>query len=152
MKTAKDIISYLDAELEESYRQYKYWKNIDSSEAKKYLIRSNTIESILDDIALPEEPDEPQEPIAKILTSNPAKEKPKKTFSEIYFEIFFIVISITSYFTIESFISDLLDKVNIDGILSALIHFGYLLLHFGSFLLILANFNRIIKAIKEGSN
>lgn len=48
--TAKEIISYLEAELEESYKNHEYWKEIDPSEAKIYRIRATTIESILDKI------------------------------------------------------------------------------------------------------
>lgn len=50
MNTAKDIIAYLDAKLQEAYSQHEYWKEIDPSEAKKYIIKATTIESILDDI------------------------------------------------------------------------------------------------------
>lgn len=50
MKTAKEIISYIESEHEKAYQQYDYWKEIDRSEAIKYRIKMNVLEDLLDDI------------------------------------------------------------------------------------------------------
>ena len=50
MKSAEEIIKYLENELKEAYAGYEEWININKSEAMKYRIKANTIENILDDI------------------------------------------------------------------------------------------------------
>ena len=137
MKTAAEIISYLDAEREESFKQYDYWKEIDPSEAKKYMIKATTIENILDDIDPFAEQGETEEHIAKILVSNPRKNTPKKSFLGIWLNIFSFIVLASSCVAVWLFISALLERVGITGLLNRILLLGYEVLHFGSFALML---------------
>ena len=90
MKTAEEIVLHIEAELEEIRKQYKYWKDIDPSEAAKYLTKANTLESILEEI------DPPEEEIAEVLVTDPRNEKHKVTLLEIYLNIVFLVAFLSS--------------------------------------------------------
>lgn len=134
MKTANEIISILEANLAETWELYDKWKDIDSQEAHKHLVRIHTLEQVLDEIG-----DEPQ-PIAKVLATAPEKPKPKMTFKKVYINIFALLAYFTSLFFIGGFLGDLTDKIAfLDNVLGTLLVYAYWLLHSWSFLTMLVN-------------
>lgn len=149
MKTVKDIVSYLEAEVEEAYDKHKYWKTIDSSEAGKYLTKAYTIENILDQIDPSGDLAEAEEDIAEVLVSDPRKKKTKKSFLEFYLNVFFISSLFASTISIWLLLSRFLDKIGITGLMQSLLLFGYELLHLCSFLLMLKNSHLLLTEEKE---
>ena len=50
METKKEIVEFLEKELNDAYDGYEEWKKRDSSEAIKYRIKANTLEHILEEV------------------------------------------------------------------------------------------------------
>ena len=149
MKTVSEIVFFLESELEEAYRRHEYWKNRIPSEARKYRIIANELEHILEEIGDPEEPPTPPEEPVNILVSMPEAEKPKKSLLEKYLIVFSVIVFVTSYFVIDSKIYDLVAHFKISGIVSAFLHYGYLLVHIVSSFLLLFNSHKLIKIHEE---
>ena len=52
MRTAEEIIEYLEVELAEAYDQYDQAKGKDSAQALALIIKATTIQHLLDEITL----------------------------------------------------------------------------------------------------
>lgn len=141
MNTAKDIIAYLEAELEAAHTRHKYWKDISPTEAQKHIIRATTIEGILDDIA----------PFEERLTKEEqtVPQKPKNRLLEIYLNVFQTIVMISSCAAVWAFISGLLDKWGITGLAYNLFLYGFEVLHICSFTLMLANSHLLLTPTKK---
>lgn len=148
MNTVKDIVSYLEAEVEEAYNKHKYWKTIDSSEAGKYLTKAYTLEHVLEEIE-PTEEQAAEEDIAQVLVSDPREKKPKKSFLEFYLNVFFVSSLFASAISIWLILSRFLDRIGITGTLQSILLYGYELLHLCSFLLMIEKSHLIYKIRKK---
>ena len=133
MKTAEEIVLHIEAELEEIRKQYKYWKDIDPSEAAKYLTKANTLESILEEI------DPPDEEIAEVLVSDPRKEKHKMTLFEIYLNIFSAVVFLSSAAVVWVSVYKITKLLGIIGFLQEVFCYTFLCIHIFSYLQMLQN-------------
>ena len=126
MKTSGEIISYLESELSEAYKQCDHWKDIDHSESMKYRIRANMLEDVLYEI---DPPGEREEEIAKVLVDDPGEKKPKRTLLKIYVNVFFLFVFFASLIAVSRSISGLLETLNITGLAYSLLLYGFYLLH-----------------------
>lgn len=135
--TADEIIAYLDAELDEARKQYKQWRDKDTSEATKHLIKMNTLEQLLDEI---DPPNKEPEPIAKVLVTMPEKPKPKRTFMSVYVNFFSLFAYFTSLFFVGDFLGDLTDKIAfLDNVFGSVLVYVYAIIHTTSYLALLIN-------------
>ena len=123
MKTVDEIIRHLESALTDANKQYQHWKDIDQYEAMKHRIRANELESLLEEI----DPDAEQTEPAKVLVSDPEKKKRKISFLQVYLNIFYLFVFITSWLAVDSLLSDLIAKYDIAG--SVFLHYGYGLIH-----------------------
>lgn len=130
MKTAKEIISHIEAELEDIYKQYHHWKDIDTSEAAKYLIKANTLESVLEQIDPLEEEDEQ---IAQVLVSDPREEKPKNTLLDIYLDIFSAVVFLSSSVAVWIIVSHIAKLLGLFDFFQEVFCYTFLCIHIFSF-------------------
>lgn len=149
MNTVKDIVSYLEAEVEEAYNKHKYWKTIDSSEAGKYLTKAYTLEHVLEEIEPPEE-QAAEEDIAQVLVSDPREKKPKKSFLEFYLNVFFISSLFASAISIWLILSLFLDRIGITGTMQSILLLVYECLHLTSFLLMLKHSHLLLTNERKG--
>lgn len=134
METKKEIVEFLEKELENAYKSYEEWKNIDHSEATKYRVKSNELEHLLDVLGT----EEPKE--VKILTKMPKQEKKKKTAKQIIFHSFSFIVFLTSWFFIDSCIYDLVDKIEfLKPVISFVMHFCCFGLHLGWYLYLISH-------------
>lgn len=126
METKNEIVEFLEKELAEAEEMLEKYNYTDDEKATQYLIMANQLNYILEEI---EEP-AVEEPVAKVLVEMPKKEKQKRNFLTIYLNIFSVVVFFTSLFFVEDCISYLVERfVFLEGIFSALLHYGYLLIH-----------------------
>lgn len=149
MKTAAQILSYLESSLEESNRQYEYWKHRNPSESMKYRVQINKLEQILEEIDPTGEGVKAPEEEVNILVSLPEEPKPKKSFLDIYLNCFFFVVILVSCVAISSFLSDLLEWLAVDSFVSSLCTYGYAILHLASSVLVLSNSHKLLTVHKE---
>ena len=125
MNTKKEIVEFLEKELAEAEEMLDKYNYTDEEKAIQYLIMANQLNYILEEIEEPT-PDN----VAKVLTEMPKKEKQKKDSLTIYLNVFSVVVFFTSLFFVEDCISDLVERNEfLKGIISALLHYGYLLIH-----------------------
>lgn len=148
MKSAKEIVSYLESALEEANKGYEHWKNIDRSEAGKYRVQANQLERILENIDPIEEQPKLEENTAKVLVSAPETKNPRKRFLQIYLKFYFFFVFFTSCIAVSSFIYDLAEKFKISDQFSSFLFYGYLLLHIGSFLFMLIHHDLLFTSEK----
>lgn len=154
MKTAEEVLAYLEADLEKTEKLLEKWRFVEDEEMK-YQARIITLERLIDEISAKIEADakiENKEENAvkceptKILTSMP---KEKTTFFDIYINVFGVLLFFASFLFMDGLIYDFIDYFNIPkGIFSALIHYGYLLFHIISFALFSLNVHRTFKTKK----
>lgn len=146
MKSAKEIVSYLESALEEANKGYEHWKNIDRSEAGKYRVQANQLERILENIDPIEEQPKPEENTAKVLVSAPETKNPRKRFLQIYLKFYFFFVFFTSCIACSSFIYDLAEKFKISDQFTSFLFNTYLMLHIGSFLIMLGHHDLLFKS------
>ncbi len=121
MKTKNEIVEFLEKELAEAEEMLEKYNYTDDEKATQYLIMANQLNYILEEI---------EEPVAKVLVEMPKKEKQKRNFLTIYLNIFSAVVFFTSLLFVEDCISYLVERFDfLEGILSAILHYGYLLIH-----------------------
>ena len=126
MKTKNEIVEFLEKELAEAEEMLEKYNYTDDEKATQYLIMANQLNYILKEI---EEP-AAEEPVAKVLVEMPKKEKQKRNFLTIYLNIFSVVVFFASLFFVEDGISYLVERFDfLEGIFSALLRYGYLLIH-----------------------
>jgi hypothetical protein len=145
--TAREIILYLESDLDEALKKYNHWKDIDTSEAVKYRIKANMLEDVLDNIDPGGELAESEE-IAKVLVSDPEEKKPKRTFLRIYLNVFFLIVFFTSLIAIDLFLTGLLEKLGITGSVSSTISYVLSIVHIISFALLFINQDLIMTTKK----
>lgn len=134
MKTTEEIISILERDLEEAHRLYIEWKDKDEKEAHKHITRFYTIESILEEIGAPEEPEE-----VKILVAMPEKKKQKKGFLYYYLSIYSFLMFVASFFAISDILYVILGIIKVPADLSSsLIQGVFFGIHIISYISILA--------------
>lgn len=119
MKTTEEIIAILEHDLEEAQSLYIEWKDKDEKEAHKHITRFYTIESILEEIGEPEEPEE-----VKILVTMPEEKKQKKGFLHYYLSIYSFFMFAVTFWSIANIVSFILDIINITGAVYGFIVYG----------------------------
>lgn len=142
MKTKKEIVTFLEEELDGAYRGYKEWKEIDSAEALIYRVKANTLEHILEEIDSPAEEQDAEEKsyVSKILVDNPEKAKRQNRRLSIFVNIYSLIIFLVSGIALNVLLTKAIELfIDFRGLPHALFNFVFLCFHIFAFMILLQN-------------
>lgn len=166
MKTANDVLEYLDRELDNAYKELER-NRFCEEEYAACRIYASALESIIDGISASIEAQKQQPPpltasttesseiatrekyttaeldeimaspnVAKILVDEPKK---KVTFLDVYVNAFALLLYVTSLFFMSDLVSDILNFINVEGVFYGLLKYGYYLFHTASCYVMVTN-------------
>lgn len=130
MKTNNEIVEFLEKELVEAEEMLEKYNYVDNEKATQYLIMANQLNYILEEIDVDGNVTHQEPEVAKILVETPKEQNAKNSPKDIYIKVFALITFVLSWFFIDDLIYKLIDEFDfIEGIWSALFHYGYLVLH-----------------------
>ena len=146
MRTAEEVLAYLESELDDTYKELDRWR-FDEEEYKKHRIAANNLEHLTEDIAAKIEADAENESVAvsncepaKVLASVP---KEKITFLDVYVNAFAFLLFVISLLFMSQTINYVLDLFELaQGLVRSFISYGYYALHIFSFAIFSMNADR----------